>query len=70
MTNHPHPEHGETLVQYLLRTHTIPELLEIITTGPRASEMAAWACEPHTYRHCANMALAAAYAALTEEMSV
>ena len=59
-----------TLAHHLFTTHSIPELLEIITTGPRASETASWACEPHTYHHCANMALAAAYAALTEDMSV
>jgi len=70
MTQHPYPEHGETLVQYLLRTRTIPELLEIVTQGPRASEMGPWGCGPDTYQHCANMALASAYAALTEDMSV
>lgn len=57
----------DTLAHHLFVTRTIPELLEIVTTGPQDDAHSRWACEPHTYRHCASMALAAAYAALTED---
>jgi len=66
MTHNPFPTGTLTHQLYAL---PIPSLLEITTQGPQEAQVAAWGTDSHTYTRCAHMALAAAYKALTEEIT-
>lgn len=66
MTHNPFPT--GTLTHQLFDL-PIPSLLEITTQGPTDRQLAVWNTDRHTYTRCAHMALAAAYKALTEEVT-